>query len=224
MVHSEAMTAAVFPDWAPLNNAILSNGVDVTTETVIDELAVRYREAGVGVWALWLPSRATDLDAPDTVTELGSLTRDTTTLVMQATLGPGLRQHPGVTRTSLASILDNRDEAPIPSAALGPPETLPGLSAWALVHEGIAVTSAWTFLHESDCGIYAVETLTPWRRQGFARRLVEHLLVDAQSRGARSASLQSTRMGQPLYESLGFEPAGRYEEWISQSSEMSEEE
>jgi hypothetical protein len=45
---------------------------------------------------------------------------------------------------------------------------------------------------------------------------MEHVLADAQHRGARTATLQSTRMGLPLYNSLGFAPAGRYEEWISQ--------
>ena len=51
--------------------------------------------------------------------------------------------------------------------------------------------------------------------QGVGRTLMEHVLADARRRGARTASLQSTRMGQPLYESLGFTPVGRYEEWVS---------
>ena len=38
---------------------------------------------------------------------------------------------------------------------------------------------------------------------------------DAQRRGARTATLQSTRMGQTMYVSLGFAPVGRYEEWVS---------
>ncbi len=218
VIRGATTITAVFPSWAPLNNAILSTGVSSAAESVIDELAVRYRGAGVDAWALWLPSRATSLDAPDVVPDLEQLSRDTTTLVMQATLGPGLRRHPDVVQTSLASIIDNSDERPVPVGALGEPERLPGLSAWAMVHEGVVVTSAWTFLHEGDCGVYAVETLSPWRRRGFARVLMEHLLADARSHGARSASLQSTRMGQPLYASLGFAPAGRYEEWTWQRS------
>ncbi len=211
-----ATTAAVFPSWAPLNNAILSRGVDVATATVTDELADVYGECGVDVWALWVPSGAIDLDAPDELHELGTLIRDTTTLVMQTTLNPGLRTHEAVVRASLASIVRTTDDEPVPAADLGEPETAPGLTAWAMVQDGVAVTSAWTFLHGRDCGIYAVETLSPWRRRGLARSLMEHVLADAYDRGARTASLQSTRMGEPLYESLGFEPAGRYEEWISQ--------
>jgi ribosomal protein S18 acetylase RimI-like enzyme len=79
----------------------------------------------------------------------------------------------------------------------------------------MAVSCAWSFLHETDCGIFTVGTLPGWRRRGLARSLVEHVLADASQRGARTATLQSTRMGQPLYESLGFEAVGRYEEWVS---------
>jgi hypothetical protein len=44
---------------------------------------------------------------------------------------------------------------------------------------------------------------------------VEHVLADAYRCSARTATLQSTPMGQPLYESLGFQAVGRYEEWVS---------
>jgi ribosomal protein S18 acetylase RimI-like enzyme len=84
-----------------------------------------------------------------------------------------------------------------------------------MVRGGVAVAGAWSFEHGRDCGIYTVGTMRNWRRQGLARMLVEHVLADAQRRGARTASLQSTPMGQHLYRSLGFEPAGRYEEWLS---------
>jgi GNAT superfamily N-acetyltransferase len=83
-----------------------------------------------------------------------------------------------------------------------------------MVHDHRAVAGAWSFLHDGDCGIYAVGTSPGWRRLGFARALVEHVMADARHRGARTASLQSTEMGRPLYESLHFEPAGRYEEWL----------
>jgi GNAT superfamily N-acetyltransferase len=85
-----------------------------------------------------------------------------------------------------------------------------------MIQDGYAVAGAWSFLRGGDCGIYAVGTVPEWRRRGLARALMEHVLADAQHRGARTATLQSTRMGLPLYNSLGFEPAGRYEEWISQ--------
>jgi GNAT superfamily N-acetyltransferase len=83
-----------------------------------------------------------------------------------------------------------------------------------MLHESVAVAGAWSFLNGRDCGIYTVGTQPEWRRHGFARALMEHVLADAWRRGARAASLQSTPMGVPLYLSLGFRAAGRYEEWL----------
>lgn len=213
VIPSAVTAAAVFPAWTPLNNAILLNAHDGAAAA--SQLTSVYADAGVDVWALWMPSRVTDLDAPDSLLEVSDLKRDTTTLVMRAALPPGLRFHDGVVRTSIATASQATDE-PVPAAELGPPDRVPGLSAWVMVHDDLAVAGTWSFLHGSDCGIYAVGTVPGWRRRGFARSLLEHVLADAQGRGARTATLQSTRMGQPLYESFSFEPVGRYEEWISQ--------
>jgi GNAT superfamily N-acetyltransferase len=215
LVHSPAAVAAVFPSWVPLNNAIVLKSHDGAAAAAAPQLANAYADAGVDVWALWVPSLVTDLDGPDHVQEVGGLKRDTTTLVMQASLSDKRRLHDGVIRTSIAAVTRVGNE-PVPVADLGPPETDPGLDAWVMVQDDVAVTGAWSFLHQKDCGVYAVGTLPAWRRRGLARSLVEHVLADAQRRGARTGTLQSTRMGQRLYESLDFQPVGRYEEWISQ--------
>ncbi len=215
-MRSSAAAAAVFPSWAPLNNAILLTAHDGASAAAAScQLTSLYAYAGVGVWALWTPSRVTDLDAPAEVRAVGGFKRDTTTLVTQATLSPRLRHHDGVVQTSIATATRATDEA-VPAADFEEVDRVPGLAAWVMVHDDAAVAGAWSFLHGTDCGIYAVGTIPEWRRRGFARSLMEHVLADAQRRGARTATLQSTPMGQPLYESLGFEPAGRYEEWISQ--------
>ena len=217
LIRSPAAVAAVFPSWAPLNNAILLNApAGEAAAAAASELTTSYAEAGVAEWAFWVPSRAIDLDAPDEVREVGGLKRDTTTLVMRTNLPPGLRRHQGVVRASITAAIRAAGDEPVPATDLGEPETVSGLTAWVMIRDGYAVAGAWSFLRESDCGIYAVGTVPEWRRRGLARALMEHVLADAQHRGARTATLQSTRMGLPLYNSLGFEPAGRYEEWISQ--------
>jgi len=219
--HFASAVAAVFPAWLPLNNAILlgADSADLSNDEARSAAASRladvYAAAGVGTWALWLPSREADLNAPDDVHQVGALTRDTTTLVMQATLTGQLRRQDGVVRASVAAATRAAGDEEVPVAELGEPETEPGLAAWVMVRGDVAVAGTWSFQHEHDCGIYTVGTMPGWRRQGLARRLVEHVLADAQERGARTASLQSTPMGEQLYRSLGFQPAGRYEEWVS---------
>jgi GNAT superfamily N-acetyltransferase len=83
------------------------------------------------------------------------------------------------------------------------------------VLDGLAVAGAWSHLHGTDCGVYAVGTHPDRRRRGIGGALVEHVLAEAQRSGARTASLQSTRMGRSLYAALGFTTVGRYEEWVA---------
>jgi GNAT superfamily N-acetyltransferase len=214
LIRSTTAVAAVFPSWAPLNNALMLTAPEGDPAAAAAWSTILYAQVDVDAWAFWIPSRTTDLDAPDDVREVGEFKRDTTTLVMQATLSPGLQAHDGVVQTSIAAATRAAGDEAVPVSDLGTPERVPGLTAWVMVRDRVAVAGAWSFLHGTDCGIYAVGTMPGWRRQGLARALVEHVLRDARQRGARTATLQSTRMGQPLYESLGFEPAGRYEEWI----------
>jgi GNAT superfamily N-acetyltransferase len=216
LVETEGAVAAVFPAWEPLNNAILSGRAGETGDGAAGELRSLYEEAGVMAWALWRPTRVRDVEAPDALSTLGGLTRDTTTLVMQAVLAPELPKDPAVAPASIAAVASLDQDARMTLEDLGQTDGVPGLAGWALLHEGIAVASAWSYVHEGDCGIFAVETLPHMRRRGFAGRLMRHVLAEARSQGATTASLQSTRMGQPLYESLGFTAAGRYEEWICQ--------
>jgi GNAT superfamily N-acetyltransferase len=220
LIRTPATAAAIFPSWLPLNNAIMPSSDEGAAGAAAVELAELYAGEGVDQWALWLPSGQMDLDAPDTVREVGGLERDTTTLVMSRPLSEGLPSHASVVRVPMTTIVQWTDDAPVsvPDLEIATPVAEQGLTAWAGVHDGLAVTGAWSFVHAGDCGIYGVETVSGWRRRGFARSLVEHMLADAYRRGARTATLQSTRMGQPLYESLGFAAAGRYEEWVSRGS------
>ena len=209
LVRLDGVVAAVFPHWAPLNNAIAL----ADPGTAAGPLDAVYGAAGVTEWALWLPSPAADLDAPDGPGGIEGYARDMTTLVMRTGIPDGLRQRSEVVPASIAGATLATDE-PVPLADLGPPETGPGLRGWALVRDGLAVAGAWTHRHGEDCGIYAFGTVPAWQRRGLGRALLEHVLAVARQDGARTATLQSTRMGQPLYAAAGFAPAGRYEEWV----------
>jgi ribosomal protein S18 acetylase RimI-like enzyme len=214
IVRSPTALAAVFPAWTPLNNAILLDSPRRVAEAA-SQLRNLYASFGVEAWALWLASCTADLDADDNPQrEITGLKRDTTTLVMRATLSGTGRRNDAVMRTSI-NTATRAGETPIPVSEVEAPDEVRNLFGWVIIHQQIAVSCAWSFLHGQDCGIYAVETLPEFRRQGFARALLEHVLADAHARGARTASLQSTRAGQPLYEALGFTAVGRYEEWSS---------
>jgi len=207
--------AAVFPHWAVLNNALVANpSTPVTVAAAAGEFRRLYSAAGVDTWALWLPSTATNFDDPDMTGTVTGMTRDTTTLVMTLDALDDFPSYPRVVRTSIDAAARVGDE-PILAAELPAPNGVDGLDGWALIHDGVAVAGAWTYRCGADVGVYAVGTAPEWRRRGLARALMLHVLADARQGGARTASLQSTPMGQRLYEQLGFRTVGRYEEWVA---------
>ena len=61
----------------------------------------------------------------------------------------------------------------------------------------------------TDASVQWVATDPAHRRQGLGTRVMRALLADARRRGARTASLQASPDGFPLYERLGFATIGR---------------
>ncbi len=64
-----------------------------------------------------------------------------------------------------------------------------------------------TMDHGSDLGFYYVATAPSHRGKGLASRLMSVALEDARKRGLETSTLQSSAMGRPVYEKLGYEPA-----------------
>ncbi len=63
-----------------------------------------------------------------------------------------------------------------------------------------------TFSHPSGKRAHLMNVYTnkDYRRQGIARKMVNMLIDDAWNKGATEISLDATKSGRPLYESLGF--------------------
>lgn len=124
---------------------------------------------------------------------------------------------PPTTATASAAAVELHDvyadDEPVPADRLPMPDHMLDVLGWSIVVGEYAVAGAWSNQSGTDVGIYAVETVPCWRRRGLAKRLMR-VLADAYRHGARTASLQSTQMSLPLYTSLQFRPAGRYDEWV----------
>ncbi len=63
-------------------------------------------------------------------------------------------------------------------------------------------------------GLYHVATLSHYRRQGIAARMIVQGLMEAHEQGARLAVLTATPEGQHLYEMLGYQTCGVIEQWM----------
>ncbi|RWZ68176.1 N-acetyltransferase [Labedella populi] len=73
-----------------------------------------------------------------------------------------------------------------------------------LVDGGIVATAE--ILSSGDLvGVYLVSTAEAFRGRGFASALTMHALREARAAGATWATLQTSGMGRPVYESLGFD-------------------
>jgi ribosomal protein S18 acetylase RimI-like enzyme len=213
VVETPRSVSAVFPSFAAMNNAIVLVPHDIDLAGEAERLNDVYGRAAASSWALWIPSPSATFDAVDEVPEIVGMKRDTTTLVMAANADATRPMWAAVRPVSVSTALRASDE-PIPFVELAEATPDTPLAGWVAVDGEVAVAGAYRYLHESDCGIYAVGTAPHWRRRGIARRLLEHVIADAARRGARTATLQSVAMAQTLYGSMGFEPVGRYEEWV----------
>jgi GNAT superfamily N-acetyltransferase len=93
----------------------------------------------------------------------------------------------------------------------------PGLRAFLALLEDEPVAAALVHLDERAAGVYWVATL-PWARgRGIGSAVVGRALADAATR-AEFAWLQTSRLGRPVYERLGFVPAGDWIVWRRPSS------
>ncbi|MCP3139079.1 GNAT family N-acetyltransferase [Pyxidicoccus xibeiensis] len=74
--------------------------------------------------------------------------------------------------------------------------------------DGEPVATSECHLSHGVAGLYSVSTLKAFRRRGLGAALTLAPLLDAREAGYRTATLQASAEGQPVYARLGFEPRG----------------
>ncbi|RED56616.1 GNAT family N-acetyltransferase [Cohnella lupini] len=71
--------------------------------------------------------------------------------------------------------------------------------------EGEPVTTVTTFKEEGVVGIYNVATPEAYRKKGYARTALAHVLRDIQTQGAKQAVIIATPMAKSVYPAVGFQ-------------------
>jgi ribosomal protein S18 acetylase RimI-like enzyme len=78
------------------------------------------------------------------------------------------------------------------------------ITTYGLRSDGRFVSVAIALVLGNDVAVHYVATDMEYRRRGLGTRVVRAVLADAQARGMRSATLQSTAEAYRVYERLGF--------------------
>src|SRR5207237_10779230 len=72
--------------------------------------------------------------------------------------------------------------------------------------DGKMVTTATSLLSGDTAGVFQVGTLEQHRGKGLGNVMTGHAIKAAVDRGARISYLQSSALGYPVYEKMGFKP------------------
>jgi GNAT superfamily N-acetyltransferase len=206
---SPDFAAAVFPDGPErgiYNNALLEH------EHALDGVEATYAAAGVARFAVWVHESD---DVTRSAVEARGYVFDSSTRAMAMELA-GLRPPHSAIEVAPITWADQLRLFALPDDLLGGGDDLEPFRLLAARIDGASVAAAMAFDHDSDCGIYNVGTLEPYRRNGLGTALTALMLRDAAARGCITASVQATPMAEGVYASVGFRDLGRYLEYTPQ--------
>lgn len=185
---------------------------------VRDELEAAYRGAGVAAWTVWVL-------AGDTATAAGLRDAGHVLDANPASMG-GVLAEMDLEPRGGAEIMRSDDWAAMARlnaaaydtpeedwvAALGDQTDALG-ALYAIGDPADPAASAFVSAHEGNAEVCFVATKPELRGQGLASGLLRHALREAMAAGCETTTLEATKLGQPVYEGMGYRVLGELQMW-----------
>lgn len=204
----------------PLFNGAIVSSVHDGLENFAKVVGVALAKAGGnGLW--WLSPEAVAAGAADRLVAVG-LREAGTVPAMTVDLGslPPADTQPDLTIRQVESTADRALWGELAAQGTGfeepavralaalepriPAERLGGQARLLAEYKGKAVATGALVRSGDLVGAYAIATLPDFRRRGIGRAITRHALELGAAGGARTGVLQSSPMGRPVYEKMGF--------------------
>jgi GNAT superfamily N-acetyltransferase len=81
---------------------------------------------------------------------------------------------------------------------------VPGFESYLGLVDDEAVATSSLYASDGAAGVYSVATLPGFRRRGFGEAMTWHAVMRGREQGCKTAILQASAMGKPVYERMGF--------------------
>jgi GNAT superfamily N-acetyltransferase len=94
------------------------------------------------------------------------------------------------------------------------PMRLMFVGATWITTDGEDVSTGLGFVHDGWCGVFNVATPEEHRGRGYGSAVTAHTIEAARAAGAGGAYLQSSPMGLPVYQRLGFVTVESWRQWM----------
>jgi GNAT superfamily N-acetyltransferase len=210
LIEEDGMVALVMP-LAPTSSLLnVALAVDPTEPPRgLQQLDERFEQGGARKWGLWV---AGDDERSARAARQQGMLLDSRPAPMVATLGDlpfddaPERQQPDLATVGRVNDLAYAFPEPKFERAIADlPDTARTYGAW---HDEELASVAIAYDVADDTAVWLVATLPHAQRRGLSHRVLRRLLLDARDRGRRTASLQASQAGRPLYERLGFASVG----------------
>jgi GNAT superfamily N-acetyltransferase len=204
------------PDRSVLNGVVVEDFTRLPG--VLDRFADAYKAAGVRAWTVWVPEH--EAAARELLAAAGHKL-DATPAAMLLELDE--LPTPSAPEPDWSGDWDIEAVGAISDAAYGDRRgtfasgmaTLPPGSGHLYLTRVDGRPASFVLMHddEENCEFWMAATIPEARGRGLLSALLHRALLDARERGCTTSTTQATKMGEPVYERLGYRKFGTIEMW-----------